>query len=187
MKPVATALACLLATSALAAPAGWQTYRNERFGSTADIPAGWAAGPPPENRDGLRFVSPDGRSSVAVSGSPHVHDRSTKPSTRSRSRGEASASRTRSGGGGGSSFPATAAGRIFYRKLGDRMSRHRLERRRYRLPDLREAHLDPLVTHISRSRCVRAPATTPRGAPEPAIPGLGATPYCGLTRFAGPV
>src|SRR5262249_26485447 len=58
---------------AVAAPAvaqlDWKTYRNERFGSTAEVPADWAPGSPPANGDGLRFTSPDGLSSVAVSGS----------------------------------------------------------------------------------------------------------------------
>jgi serine/threonine-protein kinase len=35
---------------------------------TADYPAGWEAGPAPENNDGRVFVSPDGRARVTISG-----------------------------------------------------------------------------------------------------------------------
>jgi hypothetical protein len=48
--------------------AGWSTYRNERFGATADIPAGWRMGAAPENDDGRVFASPDGRATITVSG-----------------------------------------------------------------------------------------------------------------------
>ena len=57
-----------------AAAQAWQTYVNERFGTTADVPAGWHAGEPPENGDGLRFTSPDGSASVAVFGSLQTFD-----------------------------------------------------------------------------------------------------------------
>ncbi|WP_374547790.1 hypothetical protein [Rhodoblastus sp.] len=46
----------------------WPRYHNERFGATADYPAGWTTEPAPENNDGRRFVSPDGRASLTISG-----------------------------------------------------------------------------------------------------------------------
>jgi hypothetical protein len=55
---------------ALAAPAdaeGWRIYNNERFGTTAEVPADWRAGRPPENGDGLVFTSPDGRREALTS------------------------------------------------------------------------------------------------------------------------
>ena len=52
----------------------WQTYVNERFGTTADVPADWRPGEPPANGDGLRFTSPDGTASVAVFGSLQTFD-----------------------------------------------------------------------------------------------------------------
>lgn len=64
------ALAALAATAAHAA--SWQTYANDRFGSTADIPAGWRAGEAPANDDGRVFTAPDGRASITVSGSHSV-------------------------------------------------------------------------------------------------------------------
>lgn len=67
---LAFAAAAAVAASASRAE-GWQTYRNDRFGATADIPSDWRMEPPPENDDGRIFVSPDGRAKIVVSGS-HV-------------------------------------------------------------------------------------------------------------------
>lgn len=69
-------IALLLAFSALSAAQApqYRTYANERFGTTAEVPADWNADPPPENGDGLVFRSPDGHGSVTVSGSLHIWD-----------------------------------------------------------------------------------------------------------------
>ena len=47
---------------------GWRSYHNDRFGTTADVPAAWKMQPPPENEDGRIFVSPDGRGQIIVNG-----------------------------------------------------------------------------------------------------------------------
>lgn len=63
-------LAAIAALAATAAQAGaWRTYANDRFGATADFPAGWRMGPAPENDDGRVFTSPDGRATITISGS----------------------------------------------------------------------------------------------------------------------
>ena len=57
--------------------AAGQTYKryvNERFGVTADRPADWRVGNEPENGDGLRFTSPDGKAFVSISGSLQTFD-----------------------------------------------------------------------------------------------------------------
>jgi serine/threonine-protein kinase len=46
----------------------WRTYHNERFGTTATIPPGWTANPPPDNDDGLTFTSPDRKAKITISG-----------------------------------------------------------------------------------------------------------------------
>ena len=76
MRALARLIAAVvvLAVVAPAAAAEWKTYVNERFGTTADVPADWQAGEPPENGDGLKFTSPDGAASVAVFGSLHSFD-----------------------------------------------------------------------------------------------------------------
>jgi hypothetical protein len=44
-------------------------YLNARFGSYVLVPKDWPSLPPPENGDGLIFVSPDQRARITVSGS----------------------------------------------------------------------------------------------------------------------
>jgi serine/threonine-protein kinase len=68
----AIALAAFAATAA-AAPR-YLTYVNDRFGTTADVPANWKHGEPPENNDGLRFTSPDERAWITVYGRLHIDD-----------------------------------------------------------------------------------------------------------------
>jgi hypothetical protein len=67
----ARALALVAGTMLFAPDAladGWRSYHNDRFGTTADIPAAWRMQPPPENDDGRIFVSPDGRGEIIVNG-----------------------------------------------------------------------------------------------------------------------
>jgi hypothetical protein len=71
--PLAAIALVSFAAAATAAPQ-YRTYVNERFGTTADVPADWKADPPPENGDGLRFRSPDRRASLTVYGSLNVAD-----------------------------------------------------------------------------------------------------------------
>jgi hypothetical protein len=54
--------------SSASAEQGYREYRNWRFGVSADVPSDWKAGPEPENNDGLVFTSPDGASTITVSG-----------------------------------------------------------------------------------------------------------------------
>ena len=68
------AVTLLLACAGAAPAADYRGYANARFGTAADVPAGWRAGEEPENGDGLVFRSPDGKASVTVSGSLHVWD-----------------------------------------------------------------------------------------------------------------
>jgi hypothetical protein len=48
---------------------GWTHYRNDRFGTMADVPAGWKMGAAPENNDGRVFTSPDDAATLIISGS----------------------------------------------------------------------------------------------------------------------
>jgi serine/threonine-protein kinase len=50
------------------------TYHNPRFGTTADVPAGWQSGRPPDNGDGLVFTSPDGTAHLTISGGLNIWD-----------------------------------------------------------------------------------------------------------------
>lgn len=51
------------------AETGWTHYHNERFGTSADVPAGWKMGAAPENNDGRVFTSPDDAATLIISGS----------------------------------------------------------------------------------------------------------------------
>lgn len=59
---------------AAAQDGAWTSYTNSRFGTTADVPPGWRAGPPPENNDGLVFTAPGGRASLTISGMLNIDD-----------------------------------------------------------------------------------------------------------------
>ena len=68
------ALVLSLLTASAVRSQTMRTYANERFGTTAEVPAAWKPDPPPANGDGLIFRSPDGHASITVSGSLHVSD-----------------------------------------------------------------------------------------------------------------
>lgn len=78
LRPALVLSALVLSAFILLAQAeaaeGYRRYVNERFGTSADIPAQWRAGRAPDNGDGLRFSGPDGRAFVSVSGSLHISD-----------------------------------------------------------------------------------------------------------------
>ena len=74
MLRLATVALLLAAGLASARAETYRTYSNARFGATADVPSGWRSEPPPENGDGLIFVSPDGTASVTVYGSLNIEE-----------------------------------------------------------------------------------------------------------------
>src|ERR1700761_4683461 len=71
------AAACVAAVATLYpanAEQGYRTYRNDRFGVSADVPTDWKPGREPDNNDGLVFTSPDGASTITVSGLLNADD-----------------------------------------------------------------------------------------------------------------
>ena len=44
----------------------WSTYRNDRFGTTLDVPGALAPLPPPASRDGLSWSDQDGQTQLVV-------------------------------------------------------------------------------------------------------------------------
>ena len=99
------------------AASSWRSYHNERFGTTADVPADWRAGEPPENGDGLAFTSPDGERrspSRAASTSPDTIAEAF--ATLEARRTTARRSPTITATSAPSSSPARSGDRIFYRK-----------------------------------------------------------------------
>jgi serine/threonine-protein kinase len=68
---VVTFLKILVVAALAASPAfaeNWRRYHNERFGVSAETPAGWTMGEAPVNDDGRKFSSPDGTAQVVISG-----------------------------------------------------------------------------------------------------------------------
>jgi serine/threonine-protein kinase len=61
------AIAAILYAGAVHAQ-GWRSYRNARFGTTADVPKDWTMGEAPENDDGRVFTAPDKQSQIIVFG-----------------------------------------------------------------------------------------------------------------------
>ncbi|HVZ13580.1 MAG TPA: hypothetical protein VG894_03880 [Bauldia sp.] len=71
MQAIRTWLALLLVLApAAAAQTRWTTYANARFGTTADYPADLFTrrDPEPENGDGVRLHSADGRATLTIFG-----------------------------------------------------------------------------------------------------------------------
>jgi hypothetical protein len=62
------ALAAVLLVAGAARAESWRSYRNDRFGVTADYPAGWTMGEAPANNDGRTFTSPDGTAQASIYG-----------------------------------------------------------------------------------------------------------------------
>ena len=68
------AIGACASTDAAAAQERWATYTNPRFGTTADYPADIFSvrDRPPENGDGQRFRSGDGRAQLSIYGQYNV-------------------------------------------------------------------------------------------------------------------
>lgn len=60
------------APAATAAPSGYRPYANARFGFSTAVPATFISGQPPQNGDGMNFISTDGRATMTVYGSNNV-------------------------------------------------------------------------------------------------------------------
>ena len=67
-------VAAVAALCPVKAVQGYRTYRNARFGVSADVPSDWKAGREPDNMDGLVFSSPDGAATITVSGILNADD-----------------------------------------------------------------------------------------------------------------
>jgi len=63
---------------AAAGAAGFRVYRNARYGFRTGYPAGFAAGQPPQNGDGLRWTDGSGTVSLVAFGANNVNARSVR-------------------------------------------------------------------------------------------------------------
>lgn len=68
LKPATRLAFAFLSLTGGAAADDFRLYVNARFDVSAWVPKSWRSPPPPENADGLVFVSPDRHGEVTVSG-----------------------------------------------------------------------------------------------------------------------
>jgi hypothetical protein len=129
---------------------GWRSYHNDRFGTTAEVPASWKMQPPPANDDGRIFTSPDGGAELIVNGSyagiayPDELGSRLEPME-----GETIAYKQRKGDW--AVVSGTRGDKIFYRKTllscgGAIANNISLE-----YPAVEKGRYDPLVAHIEAS------------------------------------
>ncbi|MCB1487687.1 MAG: hypothetical protein KDJ88_09530 [Bauldia sp.] len=129
----------------------WQTYVNERFGTTADVPAGWQAGEPPANGDGLRFTAPDGSASVAVFGSLQTFDTIDETIAIYEAPVDGETITYRHRDDRGLVLSGTRDDRIFYRRWILSCGEAVWNGIAIEYPAAEKKAYDPLVTHMSRS------------------------------------
>ena len=151
---MALGLAVVLLLEALApghAQEQYRTYRNERFGVTADVPRDWRAGPPPANGDGLRFTSPDGTASISVSGSFNAGDTVGEAMENEQLADDGETIVYRAKQERMSVVSGTRGGIIFYRKAVLTCRDEIVNRVSSEYPAPRKAAFDALVSHVSAS------------------------------------
>ncbi|MGE0008721.1 MAG: hypothetical protein AB7S92_24465 [Parvibaculaceae bacterium] len=143
------------AMAAIAAASDWKTYVNERFGATAEIPAGYVAGEAPANGDGLRFTSPGGDATISVWGAlAGLDEESFAEYTRrlvSYDDDDGWTVSYSAGQAGWFAFSGSKAGRIFYEKIVQACEGQIVNHVRLDYPAARKAEFDPIVAHVAKS------------------------------------
>jgi serine/threonine-protein kinase len=150
-QAVLAAIALLAFAAAATAAPQYRTYVNDRFGTTAEVPADWKPGEPPANSDGLRFTSPDQRAWITVYGRLHIDDTIEEATKSFETPGEDETITYRHRERRAVVVSGTRGDTIFY-------SRHVLSCRdqiwnnvHIEYPAAEKAEYDALVTHVSRS------------------------------------
>lgn len=147
-------LALLISSAALApghAQEKYRTYRNERFGVTADVPREWRSGRPPENGDGLKFTSADGAASISVSGSFNISDTVAEAMENEQLADDGETITYRVKQQRVSVVSGTRGSFIFYRKAMLSCNDQIVNRVAIEYPAARKAAFDALVTHVAAS------------------------------------
>jgi hypothetical protein len=128
----------------------WRSYHNDRFGTTADVPADWKMQPPPENDDGRIFTSPDGRAELIVNGSyAGVVDPDELGSRLEPMEGETIAYKQRKGEW--AVVSGTKGDKIFYRKTLLSCGNTVANNISIEYPTSEKGRYDPLVAHVEAS------------------------------------
>lgn len=153
MSRLATLILAVLAYCLPAAAADWQVYVNERFGTRLDYPADvFRPLPPPDNGDGRRFETEDGRASLTVFAGYNETGQSLRDLVRA-ARTDAADERVTYEKEGRRWFVLSGfrGGDVFYRKLilsADGEVAHTLE---LVYPADEKRFFDPLTTRIANS------------------------------------
>ncbi|MBY6243720.1 hypothetical protein K3F48_21440 [Methylosinus sp. Sm6] len=129
---------------------GWRSYRNARFGTTADVPKDWTMGEAPENEDGRVFTSPDKQSRVIVYGGFRTDQKEQEFADRL-APGEGETVSYRRQGKDWLAVSGTKGDRIFYRKSLLSCNGAVWNTISVDYPASIKKKLDPLVTRIARS------------------------------------
>ena len=149
-KPLALVL--LLASTALAfAGQQYQTYFNDRFGVTADVPHGWTSGDEPANNDGLRWTSPDGAAEVAVYGGFQVLDSLEEAFGTQADLGDGATTTYKAKGKHGLTVSGVKGDKIIYRRSILSCKDTVWNTVEITYPKAQKAAFDPIVTHIAAS------------------------------------
>ena len=148
----ALVIASFAALGPAGAEQGYHTYRNERFGVSADVPSDWKAGPEPDNMDGLVFTSPDGAATITVSGILNADDAAAGAVIADELRAQDGESVTyRNKGPRQAVMSGTRGTVIFYRKTmlscKDQVINHLV----IEYPAAQKQAFDALVTHVAAS------------------------------------
>jgi hypothetical protein len=149
------AAACVASIATLCpvnAEQGYRTYRNDRFGVSADIPSDWKPGEEPDNNDGLVFSSPNGAATITVSGILNADDTPASKVIAEEQRGGSGETITyRNKSARQSVISGTRDTLIFYRKTmlscRDQVVNHLM----IEYPAAQKQDFDALVTHVASS------------------------------------
>jgi hypothetical protein len=129
----------------------WQSYTNERFGATADLPTGWTAGEPPANGDGLAFTSPNGEATEIVAGGLAGTESIAQDFQIYSSPDDGETITYKKVGKHSIVVSGTAGDRIFYRKSILACRDQVWDTISLEYPAAKKADYDAIVTHVAKS------------------------------------
>ena len=138
--------------SSASAEQGYREYRNWRFGVSADVPSDWKPGEEPSNNDGLVFTSPDGASTITVSGILNADNAPAASVIADEQRAQDGETVTyRKAGARQAVISGTSGTMIFYRKAilscNDQIANHLS----IEYPAAQKQAFDALVSHVAGS------------------------------------
>lgn len=155
MKVWYVALLMTAALTGTALAAEWQTYVNDRFGASADIPADYTEGEAPANDDGRRFTSLEGDATIAVWGAFASLEGESFAQYAEQlvdyDRKDGWTISYKAGKADWFAFSGSKDDRIVYEKIIQACNGQIANHVRLEYPSARKADFDPIVTHVTKS------------------------------------